>query len=574
MLNIVDGSISPIEVIDSAGGRRVLDFDRFRYIGVPTPASIDKGGCTPVVRDFVGSLYTGVKSLHEAGTPGPTLCNHFNAARRHVIFCDENELSPFTKESIEAQVYDLHEQQRQGKIKDKTETCRRGDISALLQVMNLPHTEWLPKVVLSGTTQQESAKGYSRNELRRLLPLLRAMFKQFAKQYKDDPDAYDGRRTSPLAAQRNRMTFVWQGDEHKVYGAVSKMFSAAVYLMSYYTWANTSVLFSLKRPTQAVFNQSEKWYQMPAFKRRAFKSVTVEMGEGESVDVPKYALHFFDELLTVSRLFWRDESDLLFAGLGKKRSPINSHTIKGLCQYFDEHFPLLDDRGNPMRPRIGRFRATGGEMMLAKHGVTEAALMLDNAPNTVRARYSTGNPVQNTQFLSDASSVLYHAAKNPGSVQSAKQSAAEEKGVSVLSYEAYLEAVSPISKTAHGGYCAQSNEKDEAYTRKAQKKALISEGERLACADLKACFSCEHQVLVESVDDIWSLLSFKECVEESLYQHENTSHFVKNYGDLLAQIESRVSKLSRGVVKRAQTKLADEGRHPLWLDASDLGSVV
>ena len=137
-----------------------------------------------------------------------------------------------------------------------------------------------------------------------------------------------------------------------------------------------------------------------------------------------------------------------------------------------------------------------------------------------------------------------------------------------------LEAVSPISKTAHGGYCAQSNEKDEAYTRKAHKKGLVSEGERLACADLKACFSCEHQVLVESVDDIWALLSFKECVEESLYLHESTSHFVKNYGDLLAQIENRVGKLSRGVVKRAQTKLADEGRHPLWLDASDLGSVV
>jgi hypothetical protein len=563
-----------IETTDSAGGYRSLDFNRFNYHGVPLPKMISSGKGDFIKRSFVGKLFTVIKAKDEEGVPGATLCNHFNAARRHVIFSDNNELFPFTKESVEAQVYDLHDQQRQGKIKDKTETCRRGDISALLQLMELPAQAWLPQTVMSGTTQQESAKGYSRAELKRMLPLLRTMFKQFAKQYQESPAKFDGRSTSPLSAQRERMTFRWQEKEHLVCGGVSKMFSCAVYLMSYYTWANTSVLFSLERPRKASYTQSEQWYQMPAFKRRAFKTVSVEMGAGESVEVPKYALQFFDELLKVSEIFWGNDSQLLFGGLGKKRNKINSHTIKWLCMYFDENFTLRDDRGAVMRPRIGRFRATGGDIMIAKHGVAEAALALDNTPNTVRARYSSGNPSQNTKMLSDAANVLYHSVKTPGSVDNAKKVEAETQGVDVLTYEDYLGSLSKHSRTAHGGYCKTSKTKDERYTKKARNKGLLSDGEQLACADLKACFDCDQQVLIESVDDIWCILSFKECIEESMYLHQNTTHFVRNYADLLEKITSRLKKISTKILKLAESKLLDEGRHPIWQDGSDLEVVT
>ena len=37
--------------------------------------------------------------------------------------------------------------------------------------------------------------------------------------------------------------------------------------------------------------------------------------------------------------------------------------------------------------------------------------------------------------------------------------------------------------------------------------------------------------------DIWCLLSFKACIEESLYLHLDASHYRKNFEDIIQFIE-------------------------------------
>ncbi len=59
---------------------------------------------------------------------------------------------------------------------------------------------------------------------------------------------------------------------------ISKMMCAAAFLLAYYTQVNTSDLFKLKRPDHASITPGELWYTMPAFKRRAFKTIQVDMG--------------------------------------------------------------------------------------------------------------------------------------------------------------------------------------------------------------------------------------------------------------------------------------------------------
>ncbi|MEZ9955508.1 hypothetical protein AB4395_23960, partial [Vibrio splendidus] len=64
--------------------------------------------------------------------------------------------------------------------------------------------------------------------------------------------------------------------------------------------------------------------------------------------------------------------------------------------------------------------------------------------------------------------------------------------------------VPDLSRTPNGGSCASPfGERSEKYTKKAMKQGLLSEGEKLACADLLACFGCPNQVIVQSLVDIW-----------------------------------------------------------------------
>lgn len=106
--------------------------------------------------------------------------------------------------------------------------------------------------------------------------------------------------------------------------------------------------------------------------------------------------------------------------------------------------------------------------------------------------------------------------------------------IKILTLEEYTKRMIPgLSKSAHGSHCKEPfGLKSEKFSRKASQHKL-SVGYRLACADLLECFRCEHQVIVQSVDDIWCLLSFKECIEKSLYLHLNSNHYKKTSKKLL-----------------------------------------
>ncbi|MBF4227189.1 hypothetical protein EAY83_19835, partial [Vibrio anguillarum] len=97
------------------------------------------------------------------------------------------------------------------------------------------------------------------------------------------------------------MTFHWQRVQYHLCGGVSKMMCAGTFLLAYYTHSNTGNLLQLSHPDNSSTTLGEVWYTMPAFKRRAFKTIQVEMC-GHELDIPKYALEFFDKLREASML--------------------------------------------------------------------------------------------------------------------------------------------------------------------------------------------------------------------------------------------------------------------------------
>lgn len=559
-----------VQVRDGSNVLTQLDFNRFRYAGIPQTKHIHAGKAKSANRDDLAlQLYRVITQAEELAEA--TKHSLFVIARQHLSYSDSYNLSPFTKQSISSQLRHLSNRQRRGEIKDTTETRHRSELSTLLQLLGLPHKSWLPAIPTSGKSQQQPAKGYSDQDLKKLLPFLRSLFKQLHAQFVAEPERH-------LMASKNNatMTFNWQGKAYPIYAGITKLFCAATYLLAYYTWSNSKVLYDLKRPHTVNHSLSEDWYQMPAFKRRAFKTITVEIGANDRLEIPKYALQFFDKLLTAARLCNPDpEAYLLGSACRGQVKPMSGSTLNGFKRvWLAKHFPLTDSQGERLWPVAQRFRATGSQLALAHQGLMKTAHLLDNTPNVVRASYSTGNPHENTQMLRDAAQTLEQSARDRQGVEAAKQAVRQNQQVEVLAYEAYLAKATPPSRTAHGGYCKQPfGEKAEAFNRRVRKHHLQTEGERLACADLLACFSCEHQVLVESEDDLWCLLSFRESIEESLYMHLDKTHFQKNFGSVLERIDARLKLINNKVLRVAERKLSVQGRHPLWSDAASVSII-
>jgi hypothetical protein len=562
-----------IPVRNGANAYTLLDFNRFRYHGVPKTYEIKQGNEQLLERDEIARTLFITLTGHNDVTPA-TMNNIFIAARRHFSFCDNQvpTLSPLSDVAYINELNYYSHRQRLGEIKDSTETRIQADLTTLYRWLGLPTKSIKPRI-RPGNSQTEHTRGYSENDLKKLLPLLRSLFKQLSKQFIFDPASHI--QTSPGTAT---MVFSWKGKCYPVCAGVSKIFYVATYLLSYYTWSNSTILYTLKRPGPGINSISGNWHQMPAFKRRAFKTITVEIGEHNRLEIPKYAAQFFDQLITAAELLDPGPDGLLLPAYSHRNKCVQMMSACLLndfrSNWLNRYFPMYDDRGEPLWPVPRRFRATGSHLTLALKDPMEAALLLDNTPETIRHAYSDGNPYENNQMNRDTSLTLEQIVRDRQGIASAKQKVREAQKVEVLAYEAYVRRASPPARNAHGSYCKdRAGDMAQKFTARARSHALITQNESLVCADLLACWSCPHQVLVESITDLWCILSFRECLEQSLCHHIDKSHYSKNFDETLTKIDIRLKSLSPGILRKAYRKLADEGRHPLWLDIQTISHI-
>jgi len=85
------------------------------------------------------------------------------------------------------------------------------------------------------------------------------------------------------------------------------------------------------------------------------------------------------------------------------------------------------------------------------------------------------------------------------------------------------------------------------------------------------CFGCPSQIIVQSVADIWCLLSFRECIEESLFLHLDAHHYHKNFEKIMVFIDSKIlPNINSKILKQAEEKLNDDGLHPTWAEPESI----
>lgn len=554
-----------VKLLNGTNDVRNLDFNRFLYLGTPSLSAITEGNAITAQRDIqIYEFFSRCKEALTSGTASPpTIVNYYVAVRRYLSFCDANETPAFTKTSIKIYCDMLYQRVLRNEIKSTTYASHTSKLTRALSLIDLPPSCFYGIAAVS-SNGRESFEAYSQSDLKKMLPLLRNFFKQTSKQFLESPEKHQVCNKNTAS-----MIFEWQGKNYPICSAINKMISSATFLLAYYTYTNSSQLYQLVRPSRASFSTKDLWYTMPAFKRRAFKVIQVEMGE-HSLHIPKYSMEFFDRLLDVSRCMDnRDGALLLNSFRGNSYMPVGGRMLTSFVNiFFRQTFQLYDNRGRELRPQISRFRETGSQLTEYYQGDIAAGILLNNTKKTRQIHYSTGNKFENHSMIQETILIRSEQAKSRSSVTEARK----VLHLPVLTLEEYNNRVKPVlSSSAHGSHCDDPfGEKSEKFNRKALRHQL-SDGKKLACADLLHCFGCEHQVIIQSVEDIWCLLSFRECITESLYLHLNIQHYKKNFEDVVKYIDTTIlPALHREVRVKAERQLSDKGRHPLWQEAESI----
>ncbi|MFA0055538.1 hypothetical protein [Vibrio echinoideorum] len=519
--------------------------------------------------EFVLKLKEIISEKLDEGSSHISIYGIFLESSQYLRWCDEENHAAFSQHSLEGYMEHLQTRVMLGELKRGTYKLRRGNMVTLFtRYLDLPN-HYFNNVVIMDNSDREPFEGYTRSDLNQLLPFLRRLFNQTCSQFIEDPDKHiHASKVTPT------MTFEWLGEKYQLCGGISKMMCAATYLLAYYTYANTSSLLQLRQPSNASISTGEVWYTMPAFKRRAFKTIQIEIGEHE-LEIPKYAMTFFDKLLKASRIIsTSDQATLLQTIASKKIQPLQNGSLQAFLKHWvEKNFTFTDQVGRRLRPTISRFRETGSQLTAYHQGDMVNDTMLNNTPRTRKSHYSKGNKLANNGMMQDTLSIREEQVKSRVSTLQAQ----ENLNIEVLVIEEENKINLPyLSRTSNGGSCASPfGEKSQKYTKKAQTQGLAREGERLACADLLGCFGCPDQVIVQSVSDIWCLLSFKACIEESLFLHLDASHYQKNFNNIVQFIEKKIlPNINQHILRQAETKLDDDGLHPAWSDNESVLSLI
>ncbi|MDC9513090.1 hypothetical protein PSH47_04950 [Pseudoalteromonas sp. CST5] len=557
-----------IKLRSGANTTHYLDFNRIRFRGIPPTKRIKElKGIEFAHRDDLANEFQNVLSMLRLEKSDATISNYYYKFTYYLKWCDSLNMLPIEQSTIQKFCIYCYERYRTGELKSSayiTFTSTLKVIFSNLEINNASE-QWLNNIVILSNNDTQPHEAYTNSDLKQMLPFLRSLFKQTAKQFITSPEQY------MAASKRNSpMLFEWKGEAHKIYLAVNKMMIAATFLLSYYTFSNTTQILKLRRPKSAGLKK-ENWYVMSAFKRRAFKVINIEIGE-HHIDIPKYCIDFFNTLLEVSKVIDNsDDAPLIQACWENKKTPLNNAFLRDFNSIFIKNsFPMYDSTGKELRFSVSRFRATGSYISQLNSNEIETAILLNNTPRTVKRHYSEGNKLENNIMMQQAALIRAEQAKNLTTIDKAK----ENLDIKILKYEELQEQMTPqIKQSAHGSYCDNPfGEKSKKFSKKVSSYGLHEL--KLACADLLGCFGCDHQVIVQSVEDIWCLLSFKECIEESLYFHLNAKHFDQNFSKVLNYIDQNIlPKIAKKIIADAEVKLTEEGRHPLWLTPDSLPTV-
>lgn len=535
-----------------------FDFERLRYLEVPRLKDIPKAKHANR-DDRVNEWFEIFRDYNEY--TDQTKNGFLHDFTKYVKFCDINNVE--VESSIAVEIWERHliNQVRVHAISVNSARKLISTMKSILTLFDCPVFDWFSKYPIF-RSELNPTNAYSDVELTKLVRSLKTLQHQLGKHIKENPQLH-------LAASPNTFTATYSDNSRRlnVCAVITKYFCASFFLMAYYTWANMTSILNMKKPKRRN-GASGIWYEQSVLKNRANKFVTIAIGENNSTHIPKHALRFMENLLEISSLIKTDDDHLFFQSRLGVISTLEASHLQTFTNWLCKHFELKDDYGQSLRPEAKRFRATGSSKYIAlTNNVTEASLILGNTPNTIHRHYTRGNESENNMQLQAVAHTLEGAVRC-GEIQDAKEKTRNILKVEVLPYESFIQKYSPTNQKPErspiGTGCTDPfGDKADKYRRKINFSPKALDVSNLACADILNCFFCTNQVVIEEVDDIWCLLSFKCSLEESRANHLNRSQFKNNFEEILHRVNQVLFRIDPKIRRQAERKLKEK-RHPLW----------
>ena len=536
-----------------------VDFNRFRFRGVPVARNISMAALADR-DDLVYKWFRVFKENNEYSDR--TLHGYIHDFIKYIRVCDDSNIPPESEGAVTLWERHLVEQVRLNGMNVNSARKLISSIKSILSISIADSHKWFSPYSIF-RSEIKPTKAYSDNELSKLLKIFHALFNQLYIQIIDNKEFY---LTSSATCKTTSFSF--KGHSIAIASAVTKCFCAAYYLLSYFTLSNSTTLLKMVKVDKRDV-EGRVFFEQSVLKPRANKYVSICIGDNGTFHVPKYALRFFERLLKLSSAI-SPGKHLLYQVKNSIASPLEVNHIAYFSKWLQSTFNIKDDHGELLIPTTRKFRASGSFRFLMRTGSEiDTSILLGNTPQVLKRHYTSGNEAENNQQLLATALTLENAVKC-ADIEEAKQLAKLEMNVEILPYEEFLSKYSPKQgqKTVIGTGCKNPHsEQAEKYQRKMNFNPKDFIVENLACSEITNCFFCKNQVIIESAEDIWCLLSFKLSIIESKEEHINPSQFQKNFGELLNRIELILFKINPVIRRAAEKLLNSQGRHPFWLES-------
>ncbi|SKA57322.1 hypothetical protein [Photobacterium toruni] len=185
--------------------RRYIDFNRVRYFNLPRKNEIIKGECTFASRDeLVNKFKSEINSIINTYAV-ESIISMVSKTFSYIIWSDKKKLCLFAEPSIKKYSEYLYQRVQRKEIKRSSYCHIIHDLKLVFSLLGY-NENYFDNILLVSRNDQESNQSYSRSDLKKILPLLRALFKQTATQFLDNPEKHKSSYVSSYT-----MTFEWNG---------------------------------------------------------------------------------------------------------------------------------------------------------------------------------------------------------------------------------------------------------------------------------------------------------------------------------------------------------------------------
>ncbi|MGC4127508.1 hypothetical protein [Enterobacter sp.] len=528
-----------------------------------------------LARPEKAGLITSVKSFLLAYRAGGRL-TLFRYLNKFFYWQQDNHFEYGTAEGVEAYIRYMVNAIRTRSLSVNMASQQLSVINLFLLSSGQIKRKYEYEFIAKGTYQNALKDTYTRQELSEILRLLSCINDFLATTIHEHiSSTAEGKRDfsirllAPLISIRFRNTGpgVNTPREFVIPNVIECYFITSFFLFCYHTWGNTTQVLGLKRNDIHMDNEGiDSGY---IYKARASKYIRLTIGKSEFLSKRagyNWFLSFIalrDELvdyLVSAEQFPASDVLWLTGGIWRNRS-LFSLGPDNLTKFnTSSGFWAVLRAANPQLPTVMPSRLRKTAEQYADSRLNNGLITTEKAQHdwkTYRRNYAAGNPITARDNLSMALDTLLQKGV-AAETFSERVRIADELGIDL-----HASATEDVSLLLNGLGCRSLEPPSETEIQFMRKQQRFGRTPKV-CADYTNCVECPKSCIVESLESVWLLLSFKHAIEYGKPLFIGSFRAKEHYEILLMKIDLRLRLVDENVLKKARAKLKRDGVAEVW----------